>query len=199
MRPASRQTRDKGFTLLEVLVALVIAGFVLLSLTQGLRFGMLAGVNEARMTGGNEDLNTADQMIRQLIEGMDPGTVTATAPVAGHHDRLECISILPEAHGAIPTRQIHAELLVENGRRLVLRWHPWLHAREPGGRPPVQDTELLRGVAGIAIFYWKAGGPWVDAWSASDLPTLIRVRLQFPDGDPRHWPDIVAAPGLDRR
>jgi len=26
------------------------------------------------------------------------------------------------------------------------------------------------------------------------LPRLIRVRLEFPPNDPRHWPDIIASP-----
>jgi general secretion pathway protein J len=194
-----RDIRAQGFTLLEVLVALVICGFIMISLSQGLRFSVLAGTASGRMTRGNDDLDTADRVIRHLIEGMDPGTVTATAPMTGRHDRFECISAMPGPSGVARAGQIHAELLVEAGQRLALRWHPWLHARQPAGRPAPRETELLRGITGMTVFYWKPGGPWVDAWSAADLPTLIRVRLQFPEGDARHWPDIVAAPGLDRR
>ena len=187
-----------GFTLLEVLVALIISGFVLLGLSQGLRFGVLASSAGARISRGVDDLTTADEMIRRVVEGMDPGSVTAPAPMTGRQDRFECITALPRVKEAGTSGDIHAELMIVDGR-LVLRWRPWLHAKEVGGRPPVRETELLRGVAGISVYYWRPGGLWIDRWNDPGLPSLVRVRIRFPEGDTRRWPDIVAAPGLDRR
>jgi general secretion pathway protein J len=94
---------------------------------------------------------------------------------------------------------MRATLKVDASHRLVLRWWPSLHARRLRPQPPAPtETELLRGVSRIELSFWRTGGNWVSSWQSADLPALVRVRLQFPRGDPRHWPDIVAAPRLDR-
>jgi general secretion pathway protein J len=80
----------------------------------------------------------------------------------------------------------------------MLRWRPYLRATRLRPLPPPNETELLRGVSRIELAFWRPGGGWVSTWRSPDLPALVRVRLDFPSGDPRHWPDIVASPALDR-
>jgi general secretion pathway protein J len=190
--------RPNGFTLLELVVALTVLGFLLVGLAQGTRFGLLAWVTEARVTGSNDDFNTLDTTLRHVIEGADPGDDLDPAPFIGSRDNLDCITTLPSVAGSSPSRQMRAVLMVDAAHRLVLRWRPYVHATRLG--PPVAstETELLRGVSRIELSFWRSGGNWVDTWRAPDLPTLVRIRLLFPAGDTRHWPDIVAAPALDR-
>jgi general secretion pathway protein J len=190
---------DAGFTLLELLVALVICGFVLTSLAEGTRFGLLSWSIETRLTRGNDDLEIADGIVRHLIEGMDAGGGIDPAQMSGGEDRFECVSTLPNADGPVPVRRIAGELRVTDDHRLVLKWRPYSRALYSGSRPATTETELVRGLARIKVFYWGQGGNWINAWHSDSLPVLVRVRLQFPDGDSRHWPDIVAAPDLDRR
>ena len=47
--------RPNGFTLLEILVALTVLGFLLAGLAQGVHFGLLAWGTEVRLAGGNDD------------------------------------------------------------------------------------------------------------------------------------------------
>jgi general secretion pathway protein J len=187
-----------GFTLLELLVAIVLCGLLLAGLLQGTRFGILASSISDRMTRGNDDLNIMDSTVRHLIEGMNPGEALGRAPMSGGSDWLKCIAALPKASQSAPVRGMIAELRLDDSHRLVLRWRPYLHSTHLGPAPAPTDTELLRGVERIAISYWVPGGNWTSAWHADELPVLVRVRLQFAEGDSRHWPDIVAAPGLDR-
>jgi general secretion pathway protein J len=190
--------RPNGFTLLEILIVLTILGFLFVGLAQGVRFGLLAQATEAHLTSGNDDFNTLDNTLRHLIEIVDPGDDLDSAPFTANGDRLDCITALPSASGATPDRRIHATLLVDDHHRLVLRWQPSaraLNLRPPS--PPI-DTELLRGVSRIELAFWRPGGDWLSTWRSPDLPTLVRVRLHFPAGDRRHWPDIVAAPLLNR-
>jgi general secretion pathway protein J len=94
---------------------------------------------------------------------------------------------------------MRATLRVDADHRLVLRWSPSVRARRLRPQPAAPtETELLRGVSHIELAFWRPGGDWVGSWQSADLPALVRVRLRFPPGDPRRWPDIVAAPGLDR-
>lgn len=195
---ACRPDCATGFTLLELMVALVVVGFILVGLAQGMHFGLLAWGGETRLAARNLDLDTFDTTLRHLIEGADPGGDLEPAPFVGSSDRLGCITALPNALGPTPHRRIQAMLLVDSQHRLMLRWRPYVHAKPLRPLPAPTDTELLSNVARLRIAYWRPGGGWLGTWQGSDLPTLVRVRVEFASGDARHWPDIVAAPRLDR-
>jgi general secretion pathway protein J len=197
MVPAANR-RPNGFTLLEVVIALTVLGLLFVGLAQGVRFGLVAWSAEIRRTDGDDDLRTLDNTLRHVIEGMDPGDDLNPARLVATGDWLDCITVLPYASGSAPSR-MRATLRVNADHRLVLRWSPSVHARRlrPQSATPT-ETELLRGVSHIELAFWRPGGDWVSSWQRADLPALVRVRLRFPPGDSRHWPDIVAAPGLDR-
>lgn len=184
--------RDGGFTLLEVLVALTVLGFILAGLSAGTQYGLLAAGSQARTVAASGDLDAVDRALTRLIQVMDPGRNGGPAPLRGSSGGMTFTSALPAA-AALPTRSAQVGLLVEGGR-LVLRAVP----RQPGQRtpPPPVVIELLRGVDGMEASYWR-GGPqpgWAASWTGPGLPALVRVRLVFPPGDRRRWPDIVAAP-----
>jgi general secretion pathway protein J len=189
---------SRGFTLLELIVALTVLGFILVGLAQGLHFGLLTWATEVRLAGRNDDFNPLDSVVRHLIEGADPGNDVDPAPFAGSRDRLRCVTGLPDPRLAGGVRRIEATLLVDANHRLVLRWRPFVHARRLGPTPALTESELLRGVSDIEVAFWAPGGNWVSSWQSPNLPRLVRVRVRLPVGDPRHWPDIVAAPLLDR-
>jgi len=190
--PALPAHRDAGFTLLEVLAALVVLGFLMAGLSGGVRLGLRAWDQQERAVAGHGDLDAADRALRRLIAGIDPGSPTRTSFVTGSAGRLAMVTALPDA---APARMAEVALGLD-GERLVMRWTP----QEPGVRlgppPPVEQAELLRGVSQVRFAYWpRPGGQagaagWRDAWDRQDPPALIRVRLAFADG--RRWPDIVA-------
>jgi general secretion pathway protein J len=198
MTAMTDDTRQHGFTLLEILIALAVLGFLFVGLAQGIHFGLFAWATEARLTNGNDDFNTLDNALRRLIEAVEPGDDYDPVTFAAKRDGFDCITTLPNASGAMPGRRIQATLLVDADHRLVLRWQPSVRARRLRAPPALTETELLRGVSSVELSFWRPGGGWVSAWRSRDLPTLVRVRLHFPPGDVRHWPEIVAAPVLDR-
>lgn len=191
--------RDAGFTLLELLVALVVLGFILAGLSQGVRYGLRATDTQARLVAERGELDAVDRALRHLIEQMDPGTARAGAGVQGSAGRLAFVSELPAASGLVAGRADIA-LGVDGARRLILRATP----RPPGTPfappPPPIETELLRDVAGIELAYWPRGpdAQWASEWTANELPLLVRLRVKFPPNDRRRWPDIVASPRRER-
>ncbi len=194
-RPGTR--RDAGFTLLEVMVALVILGFVVAGLAQGLRFGLSAWDRQAHAIDRDGALDATSRTLRTLLAGMAPGIDPATPAILGTRNQLAFTTTLPAGAPAVPTRVADIALGVDGAHALVLRWVPHLHAALLA--PPVpQQAVLLPGVAGITFAYYRApaagqAGGWVDQWADADPPSLVRVHIGFLD-PALHWPDLIVAP-----
>jgi general secretion pathway protein J len=189
-----------GFTLLEVLVALVVFGLLMGGLTQGVRFGLQAWQTQARNLAQRGDLDAVDRTLRSLVAEAVPGDFGGL-PIdfTARQHSLEFLTELPIAAGAAGTRAAEVRLAVDAAHHLDLFWRP--HQGIPLGPPrPPTRTVLLDGVDRLDLSYWQptaSGGTWVRAWSAQVLPSLVRIRIVFPAADGRHYPDIVVAPRRD--
>ena len=111
---------DAGFTLLEVLAALVVLGFLMAGLSGGVRLGLRAWDQQERAVAGHGDLDAADRAVRRLIAGIYPGTPTRTSMVDGTAGRLAMVTALP---ASAPARMAEVALGLD-GQRLVMRWTP---------------------------------------------------------------------------
>jgi general secretion pathway protein J len=194
--------KQAGFTLLEILVVLVVLGFLMLGLAEGTRFGLRAWDTETAMTARRADMDAMERVLRTTIAAADPGDVSEPVPFKGRLHTLSFVGRLPmSADGAMVTRQADIALAVDEAQRLVLRWSPHPHAERLTKAPPPTETVLLDGVANVDFGYERRpeqGGGWIDTWDLQTLPLLVRITLTFPKGDRRHWPTILAAPVLGR-
>lgn len=186
-----------GFTLLELLVGLVVFGFILAGLAGGVRYGLRAADSQTRLVDRTGELDAVDRALRRLLVEADPGTSRGGATLIGTLSeagggRISFVSVLPAAVSGFVGQEADVALGVGADRRLVLRWSPHRHVRRVGAVPAVQEAEILRGVERLEVGYWKDG--WRTSWDEAALPGLVRLRIVFPAGDVRHWPDIVVAP-----
>ncbi len=185
-----------GFTLLEILVALVVFGFLMTGLTSGIRFGLRAWSAQVRTLDTQSDVEAVDGALRRLIERMAPAGA-GEAAIQGESGRLAFTSDLPMAMPA-GARLADMALGLDGRGRLVLRWVPHRPAVRLGPAPAMRETKLLDGVSRLELAYWPRRGPggWQPAWRNRQLPALVRLRIVFAN-DKRHWPDIVVAPMRD--
>ena len=196
-----RRHRAAGFTLLEVLVSLVVLALIILGLSQGLRFGVLAFQHQAATIDRAGSLDAVDRTLRALVEQIDPGNSHDAPAIAGNARSVEFTSELPEgAAAALGSRAAEIRILVDPAHRLILRWVPYRHATPAGTRPLPVDSVLLSQVDHVTFSYWARSGPphWLATWSGPEVPALIRVSLTFQPGTGMDWPDIVAAPQRGR-
>ena len=194
--------REGGFTLLEILVALAVLGFLLAGLSQGTRFGLMAWRVQSRTIASRDEIDTAERLLRGLIARMDPGSEDGPPTLRGSPGTMQFRTSLALPAATLPMRTVEAGLGVDGQRRLVLRVSPNPNATPIGPRPPAIEEVLVRGIEGIDLAFWRRArrdvpAGWVSAWNETGLPSLIRLRLRFPAGDGRHWPDIVVAPLRD--
>jgi general secretion pathway protein J len=180
--------RDSGFTLLEMLVALVVFGLVMAGLTQSFRFGLSVWSAGPRRIAGPEDMAALDMALTRMIAQAVPGSFT------GHHEGLAFTTVLPPGAG-LQGALADAAIQVGPAGDLELRYR-----QHPPGIPllrlPAPRIEVLaKSVKDFSASYLTTqatGGPvWANDWSGSGLPLLVRLHIQPNSGS--EWPDLVAA------
>jgi general secretion pathway protein J len=186
-----------GFTLLEIVVALAVFGFLLVGLSQTVRFGLTAWRQDARMSDGKTDLEAVDRSLRSIVENLAPGDDAAQPPIDGSATTLAGVTRL-RVPGSGPTPVAVEAGVAVLGRRLVLRWRPYHHSVAFGPPSPAIETELMSGVASVRIAYWQHTGVWGSTWHEPDLPLLIRFQIVFAGENAPRWPEIIVAPLLSR-
>lgn len=188
-----RTRRQDGFTLMEMLVALVVLGLLMAGLVEGVHYGIKSWQSQAQFIDRTAELDGVDRVLRELFTGIDTG---GDASFSGEPHRVAFTGRLPPSLPLLFQRS-DMLLMVTEDHRLVLRWTPHPHANLLT-TPASRDTELLRGVEEIDLNYRSVdanSGATVWATSTSDaIPPLIRLRIQFVKDDRRHWPDMVMTP-----
>jgi general secretion pathway protein J len=184
--------------LLEILVALVVLGFLMAGLVQGLRIGISTWHMQTRALAARGDLDAADRTLRTLMARMDPGGVSGRPSLfKGTSLSLVFTTKLPQASDNLATQDADVTVAVD-GNQLQLSWlaHYPYRTRPP---PPPERVMLLRDVDHLEIAYWqRPNSGWQSEWAAPTLPRLIRIRIFFTRGTGRHGSEIMVMPMRDR-
>jgi general secretion pathway protein J len=194
----------QGFTLIELLVALTLMALLSVILFGGLRFGMRAwetGGHHVEQTGRIE---TVQSLLRRQISQARflPQAAEGAAPVApfvGEPSSLVFIAPLPAHRGTGGSYLFRlAEREGDSRSELTLAWRRYRPELLAGDLQAFdEEAILLSDIAGIELSYYGAAGPeqpvqWWEAWQGIEgRPQLVRVRVQFPPGDTRRWPDLI--------
>jgi general secretion pathway protein J len=173
-----------------------------IGLTQGTRLGMRAWTAESRIIAGSDQLDSTDRVLRQLITHLDTINDSGSGALSGTPTEFDFTTELPSAV-SLTTRRADVKLALDAKHRLVLRWRLHRHEHLLGPPPDFAEAVLLDGVEKVDFLYRAPGGPedggWQDNWADEQPPLMVKIHLVFAKGDPRHWPDIVAAPLIVRQ
>lgn len=199
----SRSSGEAGFTLIELLVALTLLGLVSVLLFGGLRFGVQAWRTGTDLLESSNAVEAAQNLLRrELAEAAPPVTMgeRGSGGFHGEENRMSFIAPFPAHTGAggLARYQLSFD---RDAARLAIAWRRY-RPDESGDSEPEDRAILLQGVAGAAFDYFGSPVPggeaaWDGEWLASEtVPAMVRVRIVFPAGDRRSWPDLVVAPRL---
>lgn len=198
--------RQRGFTLLELLIGLVLISFLLALLFAGFRLASDSWDAADRRTIRTTDEEMARTMVRRLTSQLQPKRwkKALNQPIAfiGEAGGYQGIAPLPgqAGGGGLQVVAISAERDADNKHvQLVLRHAPISYDQEyfASGIEAAKPHKLLGELTTVEFSYFgsaKQGEPgqWFDTWPNPDrLPQLMRIRLGTEDSG---WSDLMVTP-----
>jgi general secretion pathway protein J len=190
---------EDGFTLMEILIAVVVLGFVIAGLVQATHFGVNAWDVQNRLVDRAQAMERAETVLRAVIEQAVAPLAADDKPMSGQEHRLDVITRLPAQPPTDPIRRAEVVIGVDNKHRLVLRWQPKPNATPLKPVQAAQEIVLAEGVDHWDLSYRQPadeGGKWMRTWDDSELPALVTMHIVL-QNESRHWPVIQAATMLD--
>ena len=205
-RPAGGAAAQRGFTLLELLVAISIFALLSVMMYGGLNFGARAWERAGAADTRQSDVLLVQDLLRRAFAEAQPVEVGGPRrrlrlAFEGSRDGVVFVGRMPAYLG--PGGHYLIGLEVEGAgatRALTLRWEVF---REE--RPDLEFTDaaerevLLLGVEGLRLRYFGAedealSPQWRPEWrNVETLPRLIRAEVEFDRGDRRLWPELTVA------
>jgi general secretion pathway protein J len=206
MRRRSRAFDPQGFTLVELLVGLTLVALISVILFGGMRFGIRAWEASGERAERTARVELVQTLLRRLLSQVRlPATAAATSIVgfAGQSDSATFIA--PSPRQGETGEFVFVLRTNEAGQQshLELRWMPLPRSSSAVAPNSSEATAtLIENIASAELAYYGAPDPrqdaqWWKEWDgANGLPKLVRLRLTFPEDDPRRWPDLIVRPVL---
>lgn len=202
----------RGFTLVELLVAVTLLGLISLVLFGGLRFGTRAWESGNAAAERLSEIEIVRSLVRrQIAQATIPGSTSKRAreftAFEGESDRIRFVA---PALGRVGVGGLYRfELALrdaEEGQNLELSWRLFRPDEAVEfDREPTETSgrrALLEGIEQATFDYYGSLEPtrsaeWYDRWEeAKRLPSLVSLKITFSEGDRRTWPDLLITPRL---
>jgi len=195
----------RGFTLVEVMLAVSILAVVVLLATAALRVGLRAWEAGQRRVDLQQEGRALVELISEALAGASPyqGRLGLNPErvvlFEGEPEEVRFVTNAPPLMLDAPVAPFHAVVLGRKGEdalRLIERLVPSDEPFTPGS-----ERVLSRSVTRFSLAYRDAAGAWQERWDgreAGGLPTAVRLELAI-GGLVRAVPAVVVALPLGKR
>ncbi len=171
--------RSRGFTLLEVLIAISIVGALLVIAFGGLRVAIAAWRQGETRVEAHQHIRAVAYTLSRALGAAYPYRATkGTSPEVvvlfdGTEKRLEFVTHSPPLPLQAPIAFTAVGIALEEGDE------PGLVVREralPNRDPFTEGTVVMRdpSVTSLALSFLSEDGNWVDTWNGQDTKTIPR-------------------------
>jgi general secretion pathway protein J len=189
---------DRGFTLVEVMVALTILSLVMMATVTGLRtLGNTQGTIE-RMTNRVDEIRSVSSFLRDLLESAVVGEDLGGFSLGGGNSEatyfvwgddflaLESTVLFGERYGGSYIVRVAKE-----NSQLVLRWQERPANGTPEDWTDMPSRVMVENLEGFSLATRSEfGEDWSNPDGREGLPVPALVRLQMKAAG-RHWPDLI--------
>ena len=200
IRAIMQNQGDSGFTLVELLVAMTLLGFLTVLLFGGLRFGTRAWERSQENYADENAVRSAESLLAMTIAQAYPlplrsSTYGQDVDFDGEARQMTWLTAADDGSGGM--------------RRLRLRAQPQIGSMdldlfadaELTAAPDAAPRHLLSKISAFELSYLgrrvgEKAARWAADWHGQKhLPELVRVRVHMKDTR-LIWPDLVVAPRI---
>ena len=199
--------RSSGFTLVELIIALVILSFVMMLCASGFRFGTRVW---DRVNVQSEQIDTLqavqgflrrsishsitkDRLLDDLQQQENPQQFVEGLFI-GNSNRIKFVSYTPKY--GVDDYLYHYELTVDRQASILsLSYYPY--NIKLNDNASIQSLAVIDGVKDIEIKYFsgyideQTSDSWLSKWDdVYTLPLLVKIDLTFIDNN-KHWPELI--------
>jgi general secretion pathway protein J len=197
-----------GFTLLELLVALLLLGLISTMALGGVRLGARTWETVTAKAGENGRTEMARAFLARELAQAVPVMITnrsGESRLAYEGDRKSLVFVAPLAphFGLGGFQRLELSIVDEDhdaGKQLILKRQRFDgdDGLDGAGEEEVETHLLLNGIEDAEFAYRESGrdgaAVWSGDWRGRDaLPALVRLRVAFTDGRKSVWPDLLVA------
>lgn len=196
-------SRDAGFTLLELLIAMTLLGFLTVLMFDGLRFGKRAWETAESATDLSNKVRTFQYSLREDLAHAYPllQAIDATHANIAFDGSANRLSFLAPGMDGVPSGEMARVIIdakkTDAGSEIEVLTMPELAT----SNAPRTRTIELPGVTALKFAYLGTDRPadaptWRDGWSGrTKFPVLVRVSAHSAHGD-AVWPELIMKPRI---
>lgn len=193
-----RRPRSRGFTLVEMVVAIAILSLIMLATVTGLRTLASTQLTLANLGDRNDALRSVSSFLRDALEATVIGSDTGGLSLGGGDSEATVFEAGPEALLWKTTmlfgESVGGSFVVRVAReqqQLVLRWQQQSPAAPLADWNNTPSRTLVKDLQEFAVAYRRRPeGDWQTSWDDRGVPGWVRLRIRAAE---RYWPDIVMA------
>ena len=203
--PGYRASKSKGFTLVELLLAITLMSILLALTYSGLRAATRSSERGEMILAAGGELRAAHQFMRHQLNQMLPLTFAVSegndetrTVFEGDVNRIQYVGPMPGYLGAGgPQVQLLELVSSDNGGLVVQFSHALLQGFEEERLYDRDPVILLEGVESAGFVFLGRDeegniGDWTASWDQPDiLPVAVRLDLEFSEDLNLRWPDLV--------
>jgi general secretion pathway protein J len=199
-------SRQAGFTLLEILIAMTLLGVMMVLIFGTLRVSVRSWESGEKQAAQVSQLLVLHNFLRSHLTRMKPweDDFSEDGPVfsfQGAVESVQFVSTLPlHNRGSGGWHKFNIQLTKNRDQTdLIVKLEPFFPALDEAHQP-IDDVVLIENVEAIRFSYFGSDEPdeeaqWFDEWQEkSYFPKMIRIDVKV-RGE-KIWPPLVVAPKI---